>query len=144
LIAGFFEPTFPDPLPLVRVGLYLPGITSRWVNVDFLLDTGADGTALHPRDAIFRVGLDPAILDTPEQWVSPQSGGGVGGSSDYYPHPAHYALRHDDGRVQVIRGEIWIARPTPDNSTLESLLGWDILRQFRVSLDWANRRIALE
>ena len=143
MIAGYFHPRFANPLPMVRVGLFLPRITSDWVLVDFLLDTGADTTALHPPDAIFRAGIDRAALHQPGRWPNRGSAGGVGGSSEYYRHPAFYAFQHEDEHVQTVRANLWIARPSPANDSLESLLGWDILRHFRLELDWARRRIAL-
>ena len=143
MIAGYFHPSFAHPLPMVQVGLFLPGITLDWVLVDFLLDTGADTTALHPPDAIFRVGIDRAALHQPSLWPNRRAASGVGGSSEYYRHPAHYAFRHADGRVQTVRTDLWIARPGPANDSLESLLGWDVLRHFRLEFDWARRRIVL-
>ena len=143
MIRGYFDPNFTDPLPTVRVGLFLPGITPSSVSVNFLLDTGADTTALHPRDAIFRVGINEANLNQPSLWPRRRRAGGVGGTGEYYLHPAHYAFRHDDGRVQVIQADVWIARPSSANETLESLLGWDVLRHFRIELDWGTRQITL-
>ena len=143
MISGYFDPNYSGPLPMVRVGLFLPQITSSWVPIDFLLDTGADATVLHPQDALFRVGIDPTTLDRPDLWPNRQPMGGVGGAGECYIHPAHYAFRHDDGRLQTLSREICIARPDNANQTLESLLGWDVLQQFRVSLDWPGHRIEL-
>ena len=57
--------------------------------------------------------------------------------------PARFAFRHADGNVQVIQSDLWIARPSPANDSLESLLGWDVLRHFRLELEWARRHITL-
>jgi hypothetical protein len=43
-------------MPVVRVSIHLPGITTGFVAVESLLDTGATDTCLHPQDAIIKVG----------------------------------------------------------------------------------------
>ena len=94
--------------------------------VDFLVDTGADSTALHPWDG-GRLKCRYDLL------VSPRSMGGVGGRQDYYP---------EDGATIVFYGEdatytftdlrIGIARPAPENRNLPSLLGNDVLGFLRM------------
>ena len=144
LIAGFFDPGYPQPLPMVRVALFLPKITLDWVGVDFVLDTGADATSLFPRDALFVVGIDRAAFNNPAGWPKPKPMGGVAGSGECYPWPASYALRHEDGRWERIDGQIDIVRPTPDSMPVESLLGWDVLQHFRITIDWSQGYIGLE
>jgi len=59
VILGFFDPALPSwPRPMIRVLLYLPGISTRWAPVDFLLDTGAGTSVVHPLDATTRLGID--------------------------------------------------------------------------------------
>ena len=145
MIAGFFDPRFIQsgfarPVPMVRAALYLPKITPGPVAVHFLLDSGADDTILHPQDALVRVGINRAVLASPQSWPQVKPYSGIGGSSDHYPWPAEYEFRHEDGRLQRVSGEILIARPTQANQSLESLLGWDVLQHFRISLDWPKRR----
>jgi hypothetical protein len=36
-----------------------------------------------------------------------------------------------------------VAPLTEASETLPSVLGWDVLQRFRVTLDWQNRHIAL-
>jgi hypothetical protein len=144
LIAGYFDPAFSQPLPLVRVALLLPQITQGWVTLNFLLDTGADLTTLHPLDAHVNVGIPRAALADPKVWPDRLPMHGVGGISECYRWPAHYGFLHDDGTTQTIQGQILIAQMSPDNQTIESLLGWDVLQHFQISLDWAGRRITLQ
>jgi hypothetical protein len=144
LISGYFDPNFAQPVPMVRVALFLPGITRDWVIVPFLLDTGADDTCLHPTDAIFRVRIPADALSKPDMWSKTTNYGGIGGSNTYYIVPAEFAFRHDDGRWQRFSDQLSIAQPTPGNQSLESLLGWNLPQHFKIVADWTNRLITLE
>jgi hypothetical protein len=109
-----------------------------------LLDSGASTTCLHPQDAVLRLQIDPARLASPRDWPDQRSHTGIGGASTYYRHPIRYAFLHDDGQWRELpTGEISIAQLKADNQALPSLLGWDVLQNFVVVLDWPNRRITL-
>jgi hypothetical protein len=112
--------------------------------VDFLIDTGATTTALHPQDAIFKVGIDPFKLLDASAWPIPLSVGGIGGSCDYYPATAQYLFYDQAGSWQVEHGQIAIAQFRLDNQAHPSLLGWDLLERFRLSTDWPSRFVSLE
>ena len=70
--------------------------------------------------------------------------GAVAGGAESYPWPASYALRHEDGRWERIDGQIDIVRPSPTTVPIESPLGWDVPRHFRITIDWSQRLIGLE
>lgn len=131
-------------MPVVRVALHLPGITSGLVAIDFLVDTGSTDTYLHPQDAKIRLGIAPARLATPQSWPNHRSTTGIGGTVTCYVAPAVYVFRHDDGCTRRITHEIHIAPPAVTNATLPSLLGMDILSQFRVTMDYVGNRLVLE
>ncbi len=143
MIQGFFDPHSTRPVPKVRVSLFLPGISTDDAHVDFLLDTGASTTCLHPRDAR-AVGISAARLLLPDRWPRQRSAAGIGGSSLYYLVPAHYAFEHDNGQWEIHEGEILVAQLQPANERLPSLLGWNILQRFRITAEWASRQITLE
>jgi len=143
VIFGAFGLNFVRLMPTVRVGLHLPSITPTFVTVDFLLDSGATDSSLHPHDATTRLGINRATLKSPELWPNIQANSGVGGLSLCYLHPAIYGFQHDDGRFQEIEGEILVAQPTSTNSKIPCLLGWDILRFFRIELDYIGLRVTL-
>jgi len=124
--------------------LYLPGISQRWAPVHFLLDTGAGTSCVHPLDATTKIGISDAALRTPALWSRQRISHGVGGSSPEYSIPAHYALQHDDGTWARHQEDLAIAQPTAANQNLPSLLGWDILRHYRVVADWHALSIRLE
>ena len=144
MISGYFGLGLSRAMPAVRVSLHLPGITRDFEAIDFLLDTGATDTCLHPQDAKIKIGIDPATLANPQSWPNQRSINGVGGRATYYIQPAVYAFHHDDGFVQQLTREIHIARPTATNATLPSFLGIDMLRYFKVSMDYAGQRLVLE
>ena len=131
-------------MPVVRVSLHLPGLTTDFVAVDFLVDTGATDTYLHPLDAKIKLGIAPTVLANPQLWPQRRATNGIGGRVTCYVHPAIYVFHHDDGRIQQITHEIEIAAPTLHNATLPSLLGIDLLRHFKVSMDYASQRLTLE
>ena len=143
MIVGAFDPGYDTPVPLVRAAVFVSGITSDWVHVFFLLDTGASTTCLHPKDAIFRFGITPVRLALPQHWPAQESRYGVGGGATYYPVQASYAFQHLDDTWQRIDGEIRIAQLRADNQTIDSLLGWDILQQFRIDVDHSEGRVML-
>ncbi len=110
---------------MVRVSLHLRRFTSGYVSIDFLVDTGATNSYLHPQDAMIKIGIDPAMLKDPTQWSSQQPTNGFSGSVSCYVEPATY-LFHDDNNKPARRivHEIHIAPPTSTNDTLPSILGY--------------------
>jgi hypothetical protein len=143
LISGHFGLNFVLPLPVVRVSLHLPRITKDFVAIDFLLDTGATNTCLHPQDAMTKVGIPMGTLSRPDRWHQRMRMPGIGGSPEYYIWPAIYGFDHDDGHFQQLSGEIRIAPLPATNPSLPSLLGWDVLRYFRVDVDFAGQQVVL-
>lgn len=142
MIPGFFD-ALAWPVPKVRVALFLPGITSDWKVVSFLLDTGAATTCVHPPDAIFALGIDPSRLMDRQAWPQQRELRGVGGSAVVFVVPAHYGFLVETGQWETFEAEIGIAELTATSQTLPSLLGWDVLQGFEVELNWLARTINL-
>lgn len=103
----------------------------------FVLDSGAGVTCLHPTDAIRHVGIDPILLGDPMRWPGTETYEGIGGRVRYFLSPVRYRLLHDDARSQVVEGTLRIAPWSGEMSMIPSVLGWDLLRHFRVVLDWS-------
>lgn len=143
MIQGYFDTRLPAPVPMVRAAVFLPSITPEWVSVDFVLDTGASATCLHPLDAVFRAGIPVVHLLNPQFWPNQDTRQGVGGGALYFPWPTTYAFLQDDGQWKEIEDTILIAQLTVRNTGLASLLGWNILDKFHLSVDWARRTIEL-
>jgi predicted aspartyl protease len=143
VISGRFGLNFVLPMPVVRATLQLPGLTQDFVAVDFLVDTGATSSCLHPRDAKIGLGIDPAMLADSSRWPSRRRSNGIGGMATSYVWPAVFQFEHDDGSMQQVTHEIDIAQPSASNATLPSLLGMNVLRRFRVMVDYVGQQVIL-
>lgn len=121
--------------PYVSIDLLIAGTLSAF-DVDFLIDTGADDTILHPRDVPPRVAslLTSPFGDHPErQWI-----GGVGGGAYIIPLSVRLFFRTEGGRDRLWQdARVWVAQPTATNRRLPSLLGRDLLQFFRLTVDYA-------
>ena len=126
--------------PIMRARLIIPrlGITG-WVN--FLVDTGAINTCLHPyAGRRLRIPFD--------ELRAPHSAIGIGGSQAYYQEPALVMLTDSDGEHRF-RITLSIAKPqplTPSNprpiiNRIPSLLGRDVLNRLRIDYDHPGGRL---
>jgi hypothetical protein len=144
LIRGFFDPDDARRLPQVRVALLVPSLMSTYSFVTFVVDTGAMVTTLHPLDISRHVGVDPSRLRAILPEAAAERIQGVGGHIEALAVPAMYALLHDNNAFQYIRGQIRSVPLTPTSAPLPSLLGWDLLRHFRLEVDYRSGWFALE
>ena len=100
--------------------------------VRFLVDTGADSGALHSADGkVLACRFD--LLDEAMAY----SVGGIGGSHDYFPEEALILFEGDDGTYEFAV-DLDVARPTAVADELPSLLGRDILNDFRIEYDYGS------
>jgi hypothetical protein len=143
LIRGLWHPRYP--LPLVQVGILVEGFTDRWHLLNFVIDTGATNSCIHPRDA-HRLGIPRSALD-PGTWEKSSSTLGIGGRAFYKPCAATYAFVPEENPMEPLNlsgASVRLAASTPANQRLPSLLGWDVLRHFRLTIDsdevWLERR----
>ena len=144
MIRGVFNPEFPDyPLPLLRVALYLPRLVESWTLIDFLIDTGATTTSIHPSDADDALGIPEALLSSVDSWARRETHRGVGGEATFFVVPARYGLLDEHDEWMMFDGHIRIAQLTESNLSLPSILGWDILRRFAITLDWSQKIVEL-
>ena len=134
MIRGYFDRL---GRPIVSCTIYLTqlGVASY---VDFLVDTGASVTALHPRDGL-RLGIP---FD--ELAGDPVNIGGTTGNYPYYPQPAELTFA-DSGRGHGILVELRIAKPAEDSShrilRIPSLMGRDALNRWRLDYDPRNNNL---
>ena len=95
---------------MVRVAVYLPGMTASWSLVDFLLDTGAATTCLHPPDTVERLAISNQRLQSRDAWESVETYHGVGGGATYFVTRDDAVLRCAD-RIEAIVG-LRVKRPS--------------------------------
>lgn len=130
--------------PTVRVAVLLSRVGVEQATIEFLIDTGATFSTLHPNDALFVLGIDSVRLSVPYIWPDKEPSLGIGGMVEDYVEPAEYVFTHEDGTTQTIVGHIRIAQPTAYNQQFPSLLGWDVLRHFRMVIDAEAGELRLE
>jgi hypothetical protein len=145
VISGYFDSRSSRPVPRVRVAIYIPGITAEWKVIDFLVDTGAMMSCVHPSDATLVLGIDSLQLQDPSRWGKHRPAQGIGGGSLDFLMPAAFAMLQDNrAGVDLFEQEIAIAQSLPGvNDELPSLLGWDILERYRLLADWGRRELKL-
>ena len=95
--------------------------------IDFLLDTGAERTCLHPGDT------DRMRIPIEALGGAIQSRG-VGGISAYYRESALLSF-NDQSHTRIYEIELLIADPREGNRGLPSLLGRDVINNWRISYD---------
>ncbi len=139
MIVGWFD---ARERPRVRARLIIPrlGVSGR---IDFLVDTGATVTSLHPDDGR-RIGCPFDELRDPRNMV------GVGGSNQYFREPAIVVLYRGSG-VRTLDIELLVSKPQPTSvsdprpvvNRLPSLLGRDVLNRMRMDYDFPAGRLQL-
>ena len=128
MIAGFFR---ESGRPYVRCRLLVPRFQIDAI-VNFLVDTGADSTVIHPidiRDAGIPVAF-PAEMPGTE---------GVGGVAEFFSERATLIFTDAD-RITQYRYplDIGIAKPDEHNRDFPSLLGRDVLDCWYLESDPTN------
>lgn len=113
--------------PYIEGRLILPRLNIRG-DISFLADTGADQTLIHPLDGL-RIGMDYSALSDTSESV------GVGGIVDNFVEPALIVFNEPGRMLYVYTIVVAIAPPSPDIMDLPSLLGRDILKQWRMVVE---------
>ena len=112
--------------PCVQGWLILPRLNIQG-EVEFLVDTGADSTIIHPSDGL-KLGLPFGELHSEIVSV------GIGGDHPYFLEEA-VILFKDDARLREYRCEILISKPSNNLNRLPSLLGRSLLNRWRMVYD---------
>jgi len=132
MLTGRFGNTSGAPYLEARISiprLRLHGLIS------FLVDTGADGTVLMPTDSK-KIGVNFRSLR------NPTTSQGVGGLAKGYTEEVILSFR-DPKYIYSYLLNVEIAAPTTRNNRIPSLLGRDILDQWRFVLDAPRNKILL-
>lgn len=129
MIVGQFD-SFGRPYVVCRLIIPRLRVSRR---ISFLLDTGADSTSLHPRDA--RAARIPF-----SQLSNRRDSRGIGGRSPYFSEPAILSFS-DDTVVRIYQVGLLIAEPNDTNETLPSLLGRNVINHCRMVYDPSEDRL---
>ncbi|MDE2670017.1 MAG: hypothetical protein OXI51_10230 [Chloroflexota bacterium] len=138
MISGYFSAKWGCPFVWVR--LTVPGRPPQ--PIPFLIDTGSATSIVHAKDARTRLdlavsGLDPAAWP-PGEIVRRR---GVAGVALSRPMNAVFNFVHEDGTAETIAGTVELGALNTEH--LPSLLGWDVLRHFRLDLNASRGSVAL-
>ena len=106
----------------------------------FIVDTGAAFTFLSATDAMRYLNVPRAGLDS-NNWTDAISVDGMGGKLRGRSTSALYGFRHGDRVVESIPGPMLVGDINSDG--LPSLLGWDLLKYFRLDIHGGNQTIVL-
>ena len=112
----FGEPYVPGRLVIPRLG-----VNRR---IKFLMDTGSRATCIHSSDA--RLAGIPI-----SQLANPVNSLGIAGVTSYYREPV--SLTFEDGQREITYNvEVNISESSPVSMALPSLLGRDIINNWRI------------
>ncbi len=129
MIDGFFG---SDGHAYLEGYVYMPRF-SIGGRVEFLVDTGADVTTLHPDDG--------RSLNCPfDELENPVRVDGIGGEQTYYDEPIEILFRGTEGSYGFIV-TISVGKPSEEANDLESLLGVDILNRMGMDYDFRRKRL---
>jgi hypothetical protein len=133
--------------PYIDAEIEIPILSERQT-FSFLVDTGADKTTLNVKDAITAIKKEG--YRKLKKFCKELDTFGVGGKACYYNVDAKIIFMHEDGAIEGFNLELWIARPARKGSRklenqlrIPSLLGRDILCQFRMVMDYSNHELSL-
>lgn len=140
-ITGYFKHKIgAPPAPYIRAMVRLP--SGNFAAIDFLVDTGADFTVVHPADSL-KLGLKAQPLNHPKNRMS----SGIGGTAQYRSEDARLIFKTQGGPPVTWDTSILIG-PCGDEkfqSALRapSLLGRDFLQHCHFTADSRKNQLSL-
>lgn len=116
-----------------------PEATGHLLNATFVIDTGADTSVMlpeHLRPYSYSDFVDDYPLDYPD---------GFGGSMTVRRVPVRFYFPEDDGDSFIyLDQEVEVARPSRNLLGLPSVVGRDVLDNFRITIDKNRYEVTLE
>ena len=139
-LVGFYHTVADEPpAPYFKAQVILPNLGVAG-EVNFLIDTGADVTFLHPED-VDNLGIDYRQLNP----AAREATVGLGGRSDYYRETATLIFQDSAGGELGCELDIFInPHPAPVLLDAPSLLGRDFLNRCDLRLNRSQTLARLE
>lgn len=134
MLVGRFGDTSGRPYIEGRLLLPRLGVAG---NISFLLDTGADVSVLMPLDG-GKMQLDYTQLSNAVDTI------GAGGLCKDYTEPAMIVFSEAGVALHAYSINLHISSPTPDIMKIPSLLGRDVLDQWKITYDKPHRLLTAE
>lgn len=140
LIKGEFRGQEPLPSPSITAFVEVPNLGVS-ASVEFLVDTGATRTVIHPRDAL-KFGIDIATYAAD---ACPRTFSGVGGDASYGVEDSILHFKNDKTNLRTFIGPLDPSQfDSALNKNIPSLLGRDFLNQGRLIVDYENNEVSFE
>ncbi len=139
-INGEFRAQEVLPSPLITAVVEIPNL-GVMASVEFLVDTGAMRTVLHPRDAL-KFGID---IVTYAADACPRTFSGGGGDASYGVEDAILHFKNAKTNLRTFIGPLDPCQfDLALNKNVPSLLGRDFLNQGRLNVDYENNEVSFE
>ena len=139
-INGEFREQAPLPSPLIAAVVEIPKL-GVWAPVEFLVDTGATRTVLHPSD-VLKFGID---IVTYADDACPRTYSGVGGEASYGVEDAILHFKNAKTNLRTLIGPLDQCQfDFASDKNVPSLLGRDFLNQGRLIVDYENNEVSFE
>ena len=139
-INGEFRAQEALPSPLITAVVEIPNL-GVMASVEFLVDTGAMRTVLHPRD-VLKFGID---IVTYAAGACPSTFAGVGGEASYGVEDAILHFKNSKANLRAFIGPLDPGQfDFALKKDLPSLLGRDFLNQGRLIVDYENNEVSFE
>lgn len=106
-------------------------------SVSFLVDTGADSSALHTGD-VRRLQIDVSKLKNPTKL------NGIGGTAVYYQEDVLLVFVEPKLAVHAYRLVLEVAHPTQRTLRLPSILGRDVIDRWRMTYDPSTANLSFD
>lgn len=141
-INGEFREQDRPPSPSITAVVEFPKL-GVWASVEFLVDTGASRTVLHPSD-VLRLGID-IVTYAADPPPCTSTATGVGGKASYGVEDAILHFSDSNANLTALIGPL---DPCQFDFALKkhvpSLLGRDFLNQGRLIVDYENNQLSFE
>lgn len=128
MIIGRFGGSSQRPYVEGRVSIPSQNISA---DISFVLDTGADMTVLMPMDGA-KIGLDYNNLNNVVSSL------GISGYSQDFLVSGYVTFRGSDGTLYSYEIDLLVSSPSPEISSIPSLLGRNIMNKWAIRYDPTN------